>query len=77
MEATQNRDELRPVQEVITAHLGKPVSGMTLWRWREIGVGGVRLECFPAGRSWLTTPAHFSEFVHRQALARREGGRDR
>lgn len=67
-----SRDELRPVREVIEARTGKKLSDSTLWRWREVGVNGVRLKCVPAGKTWLTTAAMFAAFVQGQAEAREE-----
>jgi hypothetical protein len=79
MAATFNlaSDELRPVNEIIKARLGKRISPATLWRWRLKGVNGVRLECLRLGGCWVTSDAAFSEFLRTQtanALAACTGG---
>lgn len=71
-ETIDSRNELRPVPDVIKSVTGKYRSASTQYRWREVGVNGVRLECVPAGNTWLTTVAKFSEFCQRQAEARKE-----
>jgi hypothetical protein len=70
-------DDLRPVNEVIKARLGKRISPATLWRWRLKGVNGTKLECLRLGGCWLTTDAAFGEFLRAQtanALAACNGG---
>jgi hypothetical protein len=59
-------DDLRPLNEVIKARLGKRISPATLWRWRLKGVNGVRLECLRVGGCWVTTHAAFAEFLRAQ-----------
>lgn len=59
-------DQLRPVNEVVRAHLGRRVSPPTLWRWRLKGVNGARLECLRVGGIWVTTDAAFAEFLRAQ-----------
>lgn len=59
-------DELRPLNEVIRARIGKRISPATLWRWRLKGVNGVRLECVRVGGNWFTTNAAFAEFLAAQ-----------
>jgi len=44
-------------------------SPSTLWRWRTIGVRGVRLECLKISSRWVTTARCMSEFLQRQADA--------
>lgn len=63
---------LGPVRDIVKASTGRAPSESTIWRWRVNGVNGVKLECFPAGKTWLTTPAAFSEFVRKQAEKRQE-----
>jgi hypothetical protein len=60
------KDSLRPIGEVIQARLGKRISPGTLWRWRRMGVNGVRLQCLRLGGSWLTSDAAFGEFLRAQ-----------
>ena len=70
-------DQLRPVNEIIKARLGKRISPATLWRWRLKGVNGVRLECLRVGGYWVTSNAAFTEFLRAQtenALAACTGG---
>ncbi len=79
MRATINPevDNLRPINEIIKARLGKRISPATLWRWRLKGVNGVRLECLRVGGCWVTTDAAFAEFLRAQTenvLAARTGG---
>jgi hypothetical protein len=59
-------DQLRPVNDVIKARLGKRISPPTLWRWRLKGVNGVKLECLRVGGHWVTTDAAFAEFLRAQ-----------
>ena len=59
-------DELRPVNEIIKARLGKRISPATLWRWRLKGVNGVRLECLRLGGCWVTSDAAFTSFLRAQ-----------
>ncbi|MSR56896.1 MAG: DUF1580 domain-containing protein [Planctomycetaceae bacterium] len=59
-------DDLRPVNQIIKARVGKPSSPATLWRWRLKGVNGVRLECLRLGGCWVTTDAAFAEFLRAQ-----------
>ena len=59
-------DDLRPVNEVIEARLGKRVSPATRWRWINKGVNGARLECVRSGGVWCTTAAAFADFLRRQ-----------
>jgi hypothetical protein len=70
-------DQLRPVNDVIKARLGKRISPATLWRWRLRGVNGVKLECLRLGGCWVTSDAAFAEFLRAQtenALAACAGG---
>jgi hypothetical protein len=59
-------DQLRPVNDVIKARLGKRISPATLWRWRLKGVNGVKLECLRVGGHWVTSDALFIEFLRAQ-----------
>ena len=62
----ESSDQLRPVNEIIKARLGKRISPATLWRWRLKGVNGVKLECIRVGGYWFTTDAAFGEFLRAQ-----------
>jgi hypothetical protein len=62
-------DDLRPVNEIIKARLGKRVCSSTLWRWRLKGVNGVRLECVRVGGLWATTAEAFARFLDAQTAA--------
>lgn len=71
------QDDLRPVNEIIKARLGKRISPATLWRWRLKGVNGVRFECIRVGGVWCTTATAFAQFLNAQtanALAACTGG---
>lgn len=63
------KDELRPIHQVIRARIGKRVAPATLWRWRLKGVNGVRLECVRVGGLWFTTTAAFAEFLAAQTAS--------
>ena len=67
-------DELLPVAAVIKERLGKKLSAPTLWRWRVIGIRGVKLECVLAGGVWCTTLKAFAEFLRAQTAAALERG---
>lgn len=47
-----------------------PVSYKTVWRWCTKGVGGIRLEAFPVGRSLKTTREALLRFFERTRTAR-------
>jgi Protein of unknown function (DUF1580) len=59
-------DDLRPVNDVVKARLGKRVSQSTIRRWRHTGVNGARLEVIRVGGIWVTTVAAFAEFLRSQ-----------
>jgi hypothetical protein len=65
-------DDLRPANQIIRERIGKRVATSTLYRWREKGVKGIRLECVLIAGVWCTTPAAFASFVKGQTEAARK-----
>lgn len=61
-----DHDDLRPVNEIVKARLGKRVSPATLWRWIRKGTRGARLEVVYVAGCWCTTEGAFGEFLRQQ-----------
>lgn len=62
------KDELLTLAQACRL-LPKRPSPTTLWRWRTIGVRGVKLECLRVSGRWVTTARCMTEFIRRQADA--------
>lgn len=62
--------DLRPVAEIAERITGRRPSAVTCFRWRTIGVYGAKLECIPGGKTWLTSPRAFADFLRQQGEAR-------
>lgn len=60
-------DDLRPVSEIAFARIGKRPAFQTIWRWRTIGVRGMKLEMVHVCGVWCTTASAFAEFIRGQS----------
>jgi hypothetical protein len=65
-------EKLLPLGEACRLLPSAP-SPATLWRWRTIGVHGVKLECLRAGRTWVTSGAAVARFLAAQTAAAMDG----
>lgn len=67
IEIDVEHDDLRPVNDLIKARLGRRVAPATLWRWRTIGVsGGIKLPMVRVGGIWHSTALCVVEWIRQQ-----------
>lgn len=63
-------EKFLPLSAAARRVLSKVPSPPTLWRWRNRGVGGIKLQSwFVGGRVYTTEPA-FRDFIHQITVAR-------
>jgi hypothetical protein len=59
-------DHLEPVASLFERRAGFRPSRPTLWRWRNKGVRGARLDMVLIGNKWFSTSAAVGEFLRAQ-----------
>ncbi len=74
-ESNQSKSEFMSVGKAVESVTGRRINPSTIWRWIKQGVAGIageriRLECWPMGRSVLTTEQAVRDFIEKQKQAR-------